>query len=77
MIQKIINGMAVVSFAFSTAIIVGGVVLYSNRYEVVEIITEQAAEAVAEIIPDLITESLGGLGGDKVPDAPVPPNLPF
>ena len=55
MIQKIINGMAVASFAFSTAVVVGGVVLYNNRYEVVEIITEQATEAVVDIIPELIT----------------------
>ena len=68
--QKIVNVLAVASFAVSGAVVVSGLYVYVNRDSIVDGVKSQVMEAV--------TGSLGGLGGgslptganDLAPDAP-------
>ena len=53
--QKLINVLAVASFAVSGAVVGSGVYIYLNRASIIDGIKSQAMEA--------ITGSLGGLGG--------------
>ena len=53
--QKLINVLAVASFAVSGAVVGSGVYVYLNRASIIDGIKSQALEA--------ITGSLGGLGG--------------
>ena len=53
--QKVVNVLAVASFAISGAIAVSGVYVYVNRDSIIDGVKSQVMEAV--------TGSLGGLGG--------------
>ena len=53
--QKIINVLAVASFAVSGAVVVSGVYVYVNRDSIIDGVKSQ--------IMDAVTGSLGGLGG--------------
>jgi len=53
--QKIINVLAVASFAVSGAVVVSGVYVYVNRDSIIDGVKSQVMDAV--------TGSLGGLGG--------------
>ena len=53
--QKIINVLAVASFALSSAVVLSGVYVYVNRDSIIDGVKSQVMEAV--------TGSLGGLGG--------------
>ena len=53
--QKIVNVLALASFAVSGAVVGSGVYVYLNRASIIDGIKSQALEAV--------TGSLGGLGG--------------
>ena len=53
--QKIVNVLALASFAVSGAVVGSGVYVYLNRASIIDGIKSQALEA--------ITGSLGGLGG--------------
>ena len=53
--QKIVNVLAIASFAVSGAVVIGGVSVYVNRDSIVDNIKSQAIEAALG--------SLGGLGG--------------
>ncbi len=53
--QKLVNVLAVASFAVSGAVVVSGVYVYVNRDSIVDGVKSQVMDAV--------TESLGGLGG--------------
>ncbi len=75
--QKIINVLAVASFAVSGAVVVSGVYVYVNRDSIVDGVKQQAIEAALGSLG-----SLGGLGGssalplgsnDLSPEAPQAP----
>ena len=53
--QKVVNVLAVASFAVSGAVVGSGLYVYVNRASIIDGIKSQALEA--------ITGSLGGLGG--------------
>jgi len=57
--QKIVNVLALASFAVSGAVVGSGVYVYLNRASIIDGIKSQALEAV--------TGSLGGLGGGALP----------
>jgi hypothetical protein len=57
--QKIVNVLAVASFAVSGAVVVSGLYVYVNRDSIVDGVKSQVMEAV--------TGSLGGLGGGSLP----------
>ena len=59
MCQKVINVLAVASFAVSGAVVVSGLYVYVNRDSIVDGVKSQVMEAV--------TGSLGGLGGGSLP----------
>ena len=61
--QKVVNVLAVASFAVSGAVVIGGLSVYVNRDAIIDNITQQAAEAV-----------LGGLGGGITPELPTGAN---
>ena len=58
MCQKIINVLAVASFAVSSSIAAGGVYVYVNRDSIIDGIKSQVMESVAGSIP-----GIGALGG--------------
>ena len=55
MFQKIINVLAIASFAVSGAVVSGGVYVYVNRDSIIDGVKQQAIDAALG--------SLGGLGG--------------
>ena len=57
--QKIVNVLAVASFAVSGAVVACGLYVYVNRDSIVDGVKSQVMEAV--------TGSLGGLGGGSLP----------
>jgi len=73
--QKLINLMAVTSFAINVGVIAGGVYLYQNKDQMIEDIRSRVAEEVAEAIPEIIGNL--GFGGTEVPEPPIPSGLPF
>ena len=64
--QKVINVLAVASFAVSGAIAVSGVYVYVNRTSIIDGIKSQAMEAVLG--------GAGGLGGGLTPELPLGTN---
>ena len=76
--------MAIGSFVITTGIVIGGVVVYTNQEKIVEGIKTQVIEGVSEILPELISGSMGGLDiGESLPipdstSSPLPslPSLP-
>ena len=67
-LQKIVNVLAVASFAVSGAVVIGGVSLYVNRDNIINSVTDKALDAV-----------LGAgnpLGGSLTPDVGVPEMAP-
>ena len=64
--QKVINVLAVASFAVSGAVVVSGLYVYVNRDSLIDGVKSQVMEAV--------TGSLGGLGGGLAPELPTGSN---
>ena len=76
--QKIINVLAIASFAVSGAVVASGLYVYVNRSSIIDGIKSQAVEAALGSLG-----GLGGLGGgsslpigtnDLSPDAPQAPS---
>ena len=72
--QKVINVLALASFAVSTAIVAGGAYVYLNKDAMIESakekITAAATEAIADALPDMLnnTAPLGESGpGGSLP----------
>jgi len=61
--QKIVNVLALASFAVSGAVVGSGIYLYLNRASIIDGVKSQVMEAV--------TGSLGGLGGMGAGDLPI------
>ena len=62
--QKIVNVLAIASFAVSGAVVIGGVTLYANRGKIIDNVKSQVMDSVA-----------GGLGpaiGGALPDTTGP-----
>ena len=65
--QKVVNVLAVASFAVSGAVVVSGLYVYVNRDSIIDGVKSQVMDAV--------TGSLGGLGGlGGSPELPVGTN---
>ena len=67
--QKIVNVLAIASFAVSGAVVIGGVSVYVNRGKIIDSVKSQVMEQVSG--------ALGGAIGDAVPNitgpaAPLP-----
>ena len=84
--QKIINVLAILSFAGTTSIIGGGAVVYLNKDSIIENVKGQVAAAAAEAISgalpgmmDSAMPELPGATGGAIPSLPstTGPALPF
>ena len=60
--QKIVNVLALASFAVSGAVVGSGVYVYLNRASIIDGVKSQVMEAVTGSLG-----GLGGLGGDSLP----------
>lgn len=71
--QKIINLMAITSFAVSAGIVSGGVYIYHNKENIKEQIQQEVVDSVSEMIPDLLSSSVGDIGlGSELPTSTMP-----
>tara|TARA_B100001996_G_scaffold164643_1_gene125494 strand:+ start:682 stop:927 length:246 start_codon:yes stop_codon:yes gene_type:complete len=61
--QKIVNVLAIASFAVSGAVVVSGLYVYVNRSSIIDGIKSQALEAVLGG-----SGGIPGVGGDALPD---------
>ena len=64
--QKVVNVLAVASFALSGAVLASGLYVYVNRDSIIDGVKSQALEAVLG--------GAGGLGGGLTPELPVGTN---
>ena len=76
--QKLINVLALASFAVSAGVVGAGAYVYLNKDALIEQAKEKAAEEIAGVLPDLVgsllpTPEIPGAGGDL----PIPSGLPF
>ena len=63
--QRIINVLALSSFLVSTAVVGGGVYIYTNKDPLIEKVKGQIMESITDAIPGAL---VGGLGGSLVPN---------
>lgn len=70
--QKLVNGIALLSGLVSLSVVGSGVYLYLNKDALIETARENAIETVTKTI----TESLPGLIESSLPEIPVPLDLP-
>ena len=84
--QKVINVLALLSFGVSTAIVAGGVYVYTQKDAIIESVKEEAMSQIGDMIGDAIGDAAGGavsglLGGSSEgedPSSPIPiPVIPF
>ena len=80
--QKIVNVLAVASFAVSGAVVGRGLYVYVNRASIIDGIKSQALEAVAGSLGSLVDDSMpempsttGGVAPIPSPAAPTTPSL--
>ena len=66
--QKIVNVLAIASFAISGAVVIGGVSLYVNRGKIIDNVKSQVMDSVAG--------SLGSAIGDQLPSTTGPALAP-
>ena len=73
--QKLINVLAIASFAVSAGLVAGGYYLYENKDRLIDEVKVQITEAAI----DGVSEALPGLmgGSPEVPAAEVPTTLPL
>ena len=64
--QKLINVLAIASFAVSAAVVGGGTWLYLNK----DVLVERAREKAAAAATEAITEALPGLIDAAMPELP-------
>lgn len=84
--QKVINVLALLSFGVSTAIVAGGVYVYTQKDAIIESVKEEAMSQIGDMIGDAIGDAAGGavsglLGGSSEGESPsssIPiPVIPF
>ena len=79
--QKLINLMALTSFALSGVVVAGGVYVYVNKDSIVENVKSQVIKAATEGISGAMGAELSGQlmpGVDSSSSSPVPiPVMPF
>ena len=70
--QKLVNVLAVASFAVSGAVVVSGVYVYVNRDSIIDGVKSQVMDAVQSQLGDLGGLAGGGMGTPSVGGALVP-----
>jgi hypothetical protein len=76
--QKIVNVLAIASFAVSSAVVIGGVSVYANRGKIIDNVKSQVMDSVAGALGPAIGGALPDVTGPaQAPEAaPTPPSLP-
>jgi len=69
--QKIVNVLAVASFAISGAVVVSGLYVFVNRDSIIDGVQRQIMDAVTGSMGN-IGGLAGGAGGDLVPEPGIP-----
>ena len=71
--QKVVNVLAVASFAVSGAVVASGLYVYVNRSSIIDGVKQQAIDAALGSLG-----GLGGVGGEAIPDIapPAGPDAP-
>jgi len=64
--QKLINVLALTSFAVSGCVVGAGAWVYVNRYKIVNDVKNIAADEIMDMVPDLLSGAL------KPPGLPIP-----
>ena len=77
--QKLINVLALASFAVSAGVVGAGAYIYLNKDALIDQAKDKVAEEIAGVLPDLVGSllpkpELPGAGGGELP---VPSGLPF
>ena len=76
--QKLINVMAVASFAVSGILVVSVGYLVVNKDSIIDGLKVKVMSEVTEVLPELIGGALGADLAPEVPEVPVTqPSLPF
>ena len=84
--QKVINVLALLSFGVSTAIVAGGVYVYTQKDAIIESVKEEAMSQIGDMIGDAVGSAAGGVVGGllsgssegEAPSSPIPiPVIPF
>ena len=77
--RKVIDTLAVLSFAVSAAVVGGAGYLYVQKDALIDSVKEQATEQITGIVTDAVGGALvGGLGGPSDGGStPSVPGLPF
>ena len=68
--QKVINVLALASFAVSTTIVGGGAYVYLNKDSIIENAKGRITEAVTEAAMGAVGEALPGMLGGAMPEMP-------
>jgi len=76
--QKIVNVLAIASFAISGAVVIGGVSVYVNRGKIIDNVKSQVMDSVSGALGPAIGGALPGATGPAMaPAAPPSAGLPL
>ena len=74
--QKIVNVLAIASFAVSSAVVIGGVTVYANRGKIIDNVKSQVMDSVAGALGPAIGGALPNATGPAIAPQTPPAELP-
>ena len=74
--QKIVNVLAIASFAVSGAVVIGGVSVYVNRGKIIDSVKSQVMDSVAGALGPAIGGALPNATGPAIAPQEPPAELP-
>ena len=74
--QKIVNVLAIASFAVSGAVVIGGVTVYANRGKIIDNVKSQVMDSVAGALGPAIGGALPNATGPAIAPQTPPAELP-
>ena len=74
--QKIVNVLAIASFAVSGAVVIGGVSVYVNRGKIIDSVKSQVMDSVAGALGPAIGGALPNATGPAIAPQTPPAELP-
>ncbi len=81
LMQKVINTLALLSFAVSAGIVAGGVYVYQQKDAMIESVKENITKEIQGIVSDALVDGLNSsvpsVPGVETPSEGGVPNLPF
>ena len=70
--QKIINGIAILSGVISLTVVGSGVVIYLQKDAIIDSVKEKVMDAVMPDMGGGIMEGIPDMTGDAIPNVPMP-----